>query len=145
MWLNANIAVVCLYTDGAVWWRLILCKSYWQISSQNTESLPIWKHGVGQLAHTYERGIHTMHIAKLPTVNERKRDQQSVIEAKPRKRASKRWEQWKAKMKCQNRITNAWSPVASLAGGHTLLQIEAAGQTMRILYRVGKVVRIQLG
>lgn len=41
----------------------------------------------------YERGIHTMHIAKLPTVNERKRDKQSVIEAKPRKRASKRWEQ----------------------------------------------------
>lgn len=41
----------------------------------------------------YERGIYTMHVAKLPTVNERKRDKQSLIEAKPRKRASKRREQ----------------------------------------------------
>lgn len=89
----------------------------------------------------YERDIHAVHIAKLPTVNQRKRDKQSFIEAEPGKKSIK--EIGTMKGCCLQR--KAWSPLARLAGGYLLLQIAAAGQVIRMLYVVGKIVRIQLG
>lgn len=66
-----NMAVMRLCTDRAVGWCLTLCKNCWQISSQNAESLPIWRCRVGQLAHYLWKG-HSNYAKLLLWMRKRK-------------------------------------------------------------------------
>lgn len=134
-----NIVVLCLCTARMLWQLLILCKIYWQIRARVLKAFQCEGMEWANCHSTYERSIHTRHIAKLPTVNERKRDKQSVIEAKPRKKTIR--EIGTMKGCCQSRNTKTWRLVASLAGWHILLQIKAAGQAIRIPYLVGKFLQ----
>lgn len=68
-----NIAVLCLCTDRAGWWRPTLCKKnpIGRLAARTLRAFQFEGMEQANWHGIYERGIHAMHIAKLPTVNER--------------------------------------------------------------------------